>query len=350
MSGFAAALKAKTGIENYDSQEVTKFLSTGYPVLDHLLSGKYHQGGLASARIVEMMGPSSSGKTAIATQIMKEAQKKGGIAGFHDHEGTFDKGLGASFGLSLDPDHWFYDKPTTFESSIDLMRETILFARGMEFRDGDYKTIKGAEIHYPIDIPFAWVFDSLASMVPMSAAVKSATERNMNDNTALSRATAAHFPALATFAEKTNTCILFLNHSKQKFGSDPRYPQFVSPGGDAPIFFASTRIQLARKVIVDPKEAGKKIGQTIRCEVVKNKIVYPFQKCEWNFMFMPDGTGRFDVTSGVIDELKELGLLETSGAYIVWDGKKLYKSQLVELIDTTPGMQERLIGLLPADV
>ena len=36
--------------------------------------------------MVEMYGPSSSGKTALATLMMINAQKAGGVAGFMDHE------------------------------------------------------------------------------------------------------------------------------------------------------------------------------------------------------------------------------------------------------------------------
>lgn len=340
---FADAL-AKAGIHNASKQEVSQYLSTGYPVLDHRLSGSYHGGGFAAGRIIEIFGPSSAGKTAIATNVMANAQKAGGLAGFHDHENSFDIGLGVSFGLSDDPNNWVYQAPTTFERSIDLMRDTVLTARGMVFKDGDYK--KTGAAYFPEDVPFVWVFDSLASMVPMSAGAKLANERNMNDNTALARATAAHFPALAVFATHTNTTLIFLNQIRTKIGvmyGDPT----TSPGGNAPEFYASQRLKLGKSMIVDKANGNAKIGQSVGCEVIKNKVYRPFEKCTWDFLFQPDGTGKFDVVGGVIDELKSLGILNSSGAYIEWiDGKKYYKSQLLAHIEENE-LQGQLVDLLP---
>lgn len=352
--GFANAV-ADAGLANSEKQEVKHYLSTGYPVLDHRLSGKYHGGGFAGGRMIEVIGPSSSGKTAIATNALMCAQRGGGLAGFDDHERSFDAGLGESFGLSLDPDNWSYATPNTFEQSIDRMREKVLLARGMTFSKGEYRTDPKAAYFDPT-APFCWVFDSLAAMVPESAMftdkgeAKDADERSMHDNLALPRATAAHFPVLAKFAEATNTCLIFLNQVRVdlKAKSMPgRATPMTSPGGNAPEFYATQRLRLGRSFITDEKQGHKKIGQSIGCEVFKNKVWRPFEKCEWDFLFQEDGTGKFDVVGGVIDELKLLGILKTSGAYIEWiDGKKYYKSQLVPLIEQQ-GLQADLIAMLP---
>jgi RecA/RadA recombinase len=175
----------------------------------------------------------------------------------------------------------------------------------------------------------------------------------MHDNMALARATSATFPMLAKFAEATNTCIIFLNQvrtdpNKKVMPGRPNTPD-KSPGGGAPEFYATQRLRLGRTFITDEKQGFKKVGQTINCEVFKNKVWRPFEKCEWDFMFQADGTGRFDVISGVIDELKALSILASAGAYITWlDGKKYYRSELVKKIEAE-GLQDELIALLPND-
>jgi RecA/RadA recombinase len=353
--GFADKLVA-AGLENKDKQEVQHWLSTGYPVLDHRLSGKYHGGGFAGGRIIEVIGPSSSGKTAIATNALKCAQEGGGLAGFDDHERSFDAGLGESFGLSLDPNNWSYDAPNTFEQSIDRMRGKVLLARGMTIRKGEYVT-DPKEASFDPNAPFAWVFDSLAAMVPNSAMftdkgdVKDADDRNMNDNTALARATSNHFPQLAKFAEQTNTCLIFLNQIRTKFGAKVmpgREAPMTSPGGGAPEFYATQRLRLGRNFIVDKDNGFKKLGQEISCEVFKNKVWRPFEKCKWDFMFQDDGTGRFDVVGGVVDELCDLKILDkTAQGFITWvDGKKYYKKVLVPMIEQS-GQVDALIAMLP---
>ena len=47
-------------------------------------------GGLPKGRVVEIYGPESSGKTTLATHIIAEAQKKGGMCAIIDAEHAFD--------------------------------------------------------------------------------------------------------------------------------------------------------------------------------------------------------------------------------------------------------------------
>jgi recombination protein RecA len=57
-------------------------ISTGSLGLDVALG----IGGLPKGRVVEIYGPESSGKTTIATHVIAEAQKKGGMCAFIDAE------------------------------------------------------------------------------------------------------------------------------------------------------------------------------------------------------------------------------------------------------------------------
>ena len=149
--GIASKL-AKAGITNDELSVVTDFLSTGYLPLDHSISGRYHDGGIPQGRITEVSGPPSAGKTALATNVMADAQRKGGFACFHDHENTFETKQGKHLGLSDDPDKFMYAKPNTFEQSVD----------------------RAVQVGYAVreelgpKAPIVFVFDSLASMVPNS--------------------------------------------------------------------------------------------------------------------------------------------------------------------------------------
>ena len=155
---LAAALKKAVGA-NDKIQQVELWLDTGFPPLNHAISGRY-DGGVPANRIIEIFGPSSSGKTLIATQVMASAQRAGGVAAFFDHENSFDAGLGQKYGLNIDEDlgQWIYRQPETFEEAIDLTG-TIM------------KTVRDNKL-IPADAPLCFVFDSLASMVPKSKAEK----------------------------------------------------------------------------------------------------------------------------------------------------------------------------------
>lgn len=332
ISGLGAALAGAIG-ENAERQGVTHWLDTGLPSLNKAISGRFED-GVPAGRIVEIFGPSSSGKTAIATRIMISAQLQGGVAAFFDHENSFEHEIANQFGLDTDDsDIWSYQVPDTFEDSMDKAKNFMRIVR---------------EFHGP-GVPCVIVFDSLASMVPMSAMVdskgkeKDATTRNMNDNTALARATSAHFPALAKLASKHNVSLIFLNQMRTKIGvmyGDPT----TTPGGDSPKYYSSVRIKLGAKIITKGEGAKKqKVGQEVGAECIKNKVSYPFKKTSWNFMF---GEVGFDVEQAIADDLVSLGILEVSGAYVVIDGKKMFKSQAGKYIRDNNKKEEMIAMLL----
>jgi len=333
MADLASVLANVAG-DNDEAIGVRNWLSTGFPPLDEALSGKYFGGGMPSGRIIEMFGPESSGKTAIATQTMIHAQKEGGVAIFMDHERSFDHAIAEQQGLRVGKGEPFVFKtPDTFEESTT---NVIKICQGIR----DAKVI-------PVEAPIAVVFDSLASMVPKSKFAKDIDEQGMNDSLALAKACSAVMPTLAVFAEKLNICMLFLNQEREKPGvmfGDP----ITTPGGRAPKFYASVRIQIGRTMIKKQVNGKKRpIGQEVKCKVIKNKVHRPFEEAAWKFMFREDGTGYFDVTGSLIDHLEELDILKKSGNYYVWDdGKKYLRDALVKKIDES-GEQQKLLDMLP---
>lgn len=336
------ALIMDTVGENAEKQEVTCWLDTGYPPLNKAIGGSIDR-GFPGGRIIEMFGPPSSGKTAIATAVMASAQKAGGVAMFMDHENSFDVHLGESLGL--DPTtRWVYKKPETFEQSIDMALRLAARLRGYDDKGNKQKGKPALAQEAPIVV----VFDSLASMVPQSKMydnkgnVKDAAENSMHDNTALARATSAHFPRLAVLAEKYNMCMVFLNQVRTKPGvayGDPT----TTPGGQAPEFYSSVRIGLTRELIRDKDK--NVLGQTINANVKKNKVNPPFKRASWNFMFLADGTGYFDVIGSMVELLADNGTLKRDGNGFIWtDGKKYMKPALTEKIKSE-GLYDALLTM-----
>lgn len=319
---LADALEGIVG-KNAERQEVTCFLDTGFKPFNKILGGSYRS-GLPCGRLVEMYGGSSCGKTAIATHAMAHAQKLGGIAAFMDHENSFDVGL-ARERMGLDTSRaWVYKTPETFEESIDT---AVRLMRG----------VREKKLIAP-EAPIIIVFDSLASMVPQSKMYDAKGEErdtesyNMHDNTALARCTSAAFPALAKQLAKYNTLGLFLNQTRTKPGvayGDPT----TTPGGQAPEFYASVRIQLTRSMLKEDKSDSKRVsGQEIRAFTKKNKVTAPFQEVSWRFVFNDDGTGEFDTVRSTIEYMKGIGLLKASGPRIEFEGKSYFIGQLADMI------------------
>lgn len=337
---IAKSLAAAIGANDEEST-VSQFLDTGYPPLNYALSSKW-DGGLPVGRIIELSGPPSSGKTAIATAAMAAAQKMGGIAAFMDHERSFSLKLAPKLGLDVTPGRFIFKKPRTFEEALTL---TVSAARHIR----DKKLI-------PATAPLCFVYDSLASMVPQSAMFdkkgneKGLDERSMHDNTALARATSAAFPAFAQMVEELNICAIFLNQIRTKLGvmyGDPR----TTPGGESPKFYASQRIMLGagKKISKGEGESAEVLGIEIGAQVIKNKVSRPYLKANWRFVFLPDGTGRFDVERSMIEFLAGQKIIKTpKNGYVEWEGKQVHKEALARQIEKS-GEVKKLIDLMPAN-
>lgn len=333
---IAAALAGAIG-DNDEESTVTHFLDTGFPPLNNGSAAGWDK-GLPVGRIVEIAGPPSAGKTAIATRVMASAQAQGGVAGFMDHERSFSLRLAPQLGLDTTPGKFIFKKPETFEESVATMHKAVAVIR-------EKKLISP-------DAPICWVFDSLAAMVPQSVLTdskgkkRSAEDRNMNDNTALARATSAHFPSIAMIAEKYNVCVIFLNQLRTKIGvmfGDPR----KTTGGDSAAYYFSQRIWLGASQI---KKNGETIGTEVTGKFIKNKVARPFMEAKWRFMFKEDGTGYFDAERSLVDFLEQNGWLEKASraGYVIWEGKQVSRDNLADLIrGQGPAGFEKLKALLP---
>jgi protein RecA len=334
--------------KNDEESTVRDFLDTGFPPLNHASSSDWN-GGAPVGRMIEIAGPPSSGKTAIATAIMAAAQQRGGIAGFMDHERSFSLVLAPKLGLDTTPGRFVFKKPRTFEESLQICGVAANHVRSKKL--------------IAKDAPIVWVFDSLASMVPRSALYemkngkvvgdKSLEDRNMNDNSALARATSGAFPAFAQTCEDLNILAIFLNQMRMKIGvmfGDPR----KTTGGNAPEFYFSQRLWLSASQI---KQGTEIIGMEVTGKFVKNKIARPFQEAKWRFMFQADGTGKFDRERSLVEFLNNESLLPTTDAStgkpckpgsIYWEGKQIGKEALARQIEAEgPAGFAKLKALLP---
>lgn len=344
MSALAKALQGVIG-KNAERVGIKNWMTTGIPELDAALSGKFEDGGIPGGRIIEIFGPASSGKTFLATMVMRAAQQMGGIAGFSDHERSFEPKLAESLGLNINEDdgQFVYKKPETFEESILLAMHFCEQVRKQKL--------------IPDSAPLVWVFDSVASMVPYDKLYddkgKRRTDRiNMKDKLALATATSQNYPQLAQFAEDYNMTVLLLNQVRMKPGvmyGDPT----TTPGGQAAEFYASIRISLGRKMITNGEAGDKKetLGQEITANVIKNKVTRPFQKAKWRVMYNMSGFGaKVDVVSSTLDFLVRKQLIPRDGNYLLWEGKKVYQVALEKKLLALPEAQAvaALKAFLPA--
>jgi recombination protein RecA len=336
---IAAALG---GLAKHDELSTVKhYLDTGYPPLNHALSSRW-DGGMASGRIIEIYGPESAGKTAIATMAMISAQKAGGYAAFADHERSFAQHLAVGMGLDPHPGRFLYRKPNTFEESLALCIEVAMVIR-------EKKLIKP-------EAPICWVFDSLPFMIPNSVFYDPKTgkpkplgQRSMHDNTALARATSANMPAFAQLVDDLNICAIFLNQIRLNIGVVYGNPE-TTPGGKTPRYVYSTRISLGIQKIAKGEGKDAEItGSKITARTTKNKVSRPFQAASFILDYTEDGKARFNFHRSMIEFLKGEKLLKTAGAYVEWEGKKYFSGQLADKLMAEPDGYDKLKALLPAE-
>ncbi len=338
LSKLADAIESAIG-KNAKNQEVTVWLDTGYPPLNMAISGEPDK-GFPCGRIVEMFGPSACGKTAIATRAMISAQAAGGIAMWMDHERAFDLAVAQSMGLSDERGRWIYQRPETFEASVDTAVKIAKMVR-------EGKLIKP-------EAPIVVVFDSLTSMIPQSkmfdnkGKAKGTTDYTMHDSMALAKACSACFPALVGLCEKYNILMLFVNQIRLKPGVVYGNPE-TTPGGNAPEYYSSLRLSLGKEFIKD-KATKEVLGQIVRAKVVKNRMFRPWKTAEWNLMFSDKGMA-FDVIGSMVELLAENGILERAGNGYIWtDGKKYMKPALRAKIETEGTYPDLLAMYLKAGI
>ena len=111
-------------------------LSTGSIKIDKALGG-----GMPFGRIVEIYGPSASGKTSLTLQIMAQAQKLGHPVAFIDAEHALDLEYAARLGV--DADNVYISQPDCGEDALEIVDAIV--------KDGQIKVI---------------VVDSVAALVP----------------------------------------------------------------------------------------------------------------------------------------------------------------------------------------
>jgi len=75
-------------------------------------------GGLPRGRVTEIYGPESSGKSTLATHVVAEAQRNGGICAYIDAEHAMDPVYAKAIGV--DVDELLISQPDTGEQALEI--------------------------------------------------------------------------------------------------------------------------------------------------------------------------------------------------------------------------------------
>ena len=271
-------------------------------------------GGLPRGRIVEIYGPESSGKTTVALHVIAEAQKAGGIAAFVDAEHALDPVYAKNLGVNLD--ELYVSQPDTGEQALEITASLV--------------NSKAVDVI---------VVDSVAALTP-----KAEIEGDMGDSHVglQARLMSQALRKLTAIANKSKTCIIFINQLREKVGVMFGNPE-VTAGGKALKFYASVRIDVRKSDALKDGEGA--YGNHTKAKIVKNKVAPPFKTAEFDIIY---GKG-ISHGSCLVDLGLQYEVIQKSGSWFSYNGEKIAQGRekavafLEENVDVANEVKEKIM-------
>jgi recombination protein RecA len=274
------------------TDEKIEVISTGSILVDQALG----LGGFPRGRIIEILGPESSGKTTVALHVIAEAQKRGGMAAFIDAEHALDLNLAKKMGVDLKK--LMINQPDTGEQGLEIVE--------MAAESGKFAVI---------------VIDSVSALTP-----RAEIEGDMGDSHMglQARMMGQALRKIVGVNAKTNTMTIFINQIRHKIGVSWGSNETTS-GGNALKFFASIRLDIRRTGSIVTKVDGEErvIGNKVKVKIIKNKLAMPFKVIETELLF---GKG-FNMAGELIQLGEASGVVEQEGKTFLYKHKPFAKGK-----------------------
>jgi recombination protein RecA len=211
-------------------------------------------GGIPRGRIIEIFGPESSGKTTLASHIVAEAQKLGGICAYIDAEHAMDPEYTKKLGVKIND--LLISQPDTGEQALEIVESLV--------RTGKIDVI---------------VVDSVAALTPKDEIEGDMGAYHVGKQ---ARLMSQALRKLTAIVAKSKTLVIFINQIRMQIGVMFGNPE-TTPGGKALKFYTSVRLDIRK--IAQIKKGEDVVGSRTRVKVVKNKVAAPFKQTEFDIIY-----------------------------------------------------------------
>ena len=299
--------------------DIKDFISTGSSMLDLAISNR-EDGGIAVGRITEINGLESSGKSLLASHILAETQKKGGIAVYMDTETSVSRDFLEAIGVDVSKLLYLH-----FECVEDIFEAIEDIITKVRESDKDrlvtilVDSLAATSTKVEIDADFEKDGYATTKAIVISKALRKITQ----------------------MIGRQRVALVFTNQLRQKLGvmfGDP----WTTSGGKALPFHASTRVRLKNMGQIKDSKKKNILGMKCRAQIIKNRLGPPLRHADYD-MYFDSGIDNY---GGWLNVMKEHKLVKSGGSWYTLEyRKKEYKFQskdFKELMENNDGLRNHL--------
>lgn len=305
MNDIYSSVASETGGDLLgDIDPIKGCIDTGNLAFNYACSGKFLGGGIPRGRITEIFGPSSSGKSLIAANILHGCQQMGGWAVLLDVEnaanGEFME-LVSRINLKR-LIRYGPEKVETLEKCFSMIHNLTRTIRAKEKDAGVepkpiviiYDSIAGSPCQRELsetDLPFDYTEGDWKKIVGRK---EQPGER--------AKICSKEFRKLNPLVAEHDVALVVLNQIRDKIGVMYGSPETTAGGGKSLEFYTSLRVRMAAKKKIENKELEKFAGINLSVKNVKNRIFRPFVVGDDIKLYFEKGV---DPLSGLLLKLRE---------------------------------------------
>lgn len=265
---------------------IKRWISTGSVQLDYIIRNDAN-GGAPEGRIIEIQGPPSSGKSHIAYELCKSAQRMGGVAVYIDTENATSLENLVQVGVDV-AKRFVFIQQTCIEDIFKVIENTVEKARNLKS-----------------DVPVVVIWDSVAASSP-----KAELDGDYDQNTIglAARVLSKGLRKITHVIGDKNVLLVLLNQQRTKVGTMYGDPT-TTPGGQAIPYHSSVRLKLTGGQQIKKTINGKElvVGINVTAKTIKNKVARPWREVDFEIHFghgVKESEQLFDALREYCDKVK----------------------------------------------